>query len=150
MFESSVDDVASSDVAALAASLLALTRDAVLGGDLASAQAVVAATQRVVNAMTAIQALGIEAWSRRTREDIAADTAQWGAVNPGRAYPGPRDEHEFMDSELAPLLHVAPRTAQRTYELARTLCAVLPSTWAAMRPETSSPTAPGPSPRRCR
>ena len=133
MFESSVDDVASSDVAALAASLLALTRDAVLGGDLASAQAVVAATQRVVNAMTAIQALGIEAWSRRTREDIAADTAQWGAVNPGRAYPGPRDEHEFMDSELAPLLHVAPRTAQRTYELARTLCAVLPSTWAAMR-----------------
>ena len=38
-----------------------------------------------------------------------------------------------MDAELAPVLHVAPRTAQRTYETARTVCAVLPATWAAMR-----------------
>ncbi len=38
-----------------------------------------------------------------------------------------------MDCELAPVLHVAPRTAQRTYETARTVCAVLPATWAAMR-----------------
>ena len=36
-------------------------------------------------------------------------------------------------AELAPVLHVAPRTAQRTYETARTVCAVLPATWAAMR-----------------
>ena len=102
-------------------------------GDLASAQAVVAATQRVLNAVSAVQVLGIEAWSRRTGEGIAADRAAWGAAHPGRAYPGPRDEHEFMDCELAPVLHVAPRTAQRTYEMARTVCAVLPATWAAMR-----------------
>ena len=38
-----------------------------------------------------------------------------------------------MDCELAPVLHVAPRTAQRAYEMARTVCAVLPATWAAMR-----------------
>ena len=38
-----------------------------------------------------------------------------------------------MDCELAPVLHVAPRTAQRTYETARTVCVVLPATWAAMR-----------------
>ena len=36
-------------------------------------------------------------------------------------------------AELAPVLHVAPRTAQRTYDTARTVCAVLPATWAAMR-----------------
>ena len=104
-----------------------------LGGDLASAQAVVAATQRVLSAVSAVQVLGIEAWSRRTGEDLAADRAAWGAAHPGRGYPGPRDEHEVMDAELAPVLHVAPRTAQRTYETARTVCAVLPATWAAMR-----------------
>ena len=133
MFESGVDEVAVTDVAALATTLLGLTAEDVLGGDLASAQAVVAATQRVLNAVSAVQVLGIEAWSRRTGEELAADRARWGAVQPGRPYPGPRDEHEFMDSELAPVLHVAPRTAQRTYEAARTLCAVLPVTLAAMR-----------------
>ena len=66
MFESSVDEVAAGDVAGLAAALLGLTARDVLGGDLASAQAVVAATQRVLNAVSAVQVLGIEAWSRRT------------------------------------------------------------------------------------
>ena len=133
MFESSVDEVAAAEVAALATALLGLSREEVLGGDLASAQAVVAATQRVLSAVSAVQVLGIEAWSRRTGEDLAADRAAWGAAHPGRGYPGPRDEHEVMDAELAPVLHVAPRTAQRTYETARTVCAVLPATWAAMR-----------------
>ena len=133
MFESSVDEVAAGDLAGLAAALLGLSARDVLGGDLASAQAVVAATQRVLNAVSAVQVLGIEAWARRTGEGIAADRAAWGAAHPGRAYPGPRDEHEFMDCELAPVLHVAPRTAQRAYEMARTVCGVLPATWAAMR-----------------
>ena len=93
----------------------------------------VAAAQKVINAASAVQLLGIEAWSRRAGEDIAADHAQWAAAHPGRPYPGPRDEHEFMDADLAPVLHVAPRTAQRTYDTARTLCALLPATLAAMR-----------------
>ena len=38
-----------------------------------------------------------------------------------------------MDADLAPVLHVAPRTAQRTYDTARTVCALLPATLAAMR-----------------
>ncbi len=38
-----------------------------------------------------------------------------------------------MDADLAPVLHVAPRTAQRTYDTARTVCALLPGTLAAMR-----------------
>ncbi len=66
MFESSVDEVAAGDLAGLAAALLGLTARDVLGGDLASAQAVVAATQRVLNAVSAVQVLGIEAWARRT------------------------------------------------------------------------------------
>ena len=87
----------------------------------------------MINAVSAVQLLGIEAWSRRAGEEIAADRARWQAVNPGRAYPGPADEHEFMDADLAPVLHVAPRTAQRTYDTARTVCALLPGTLAAMR-----------------
>ena len=75
MFESSVGEVAAGDVAGLAAALLGLSAREVLGGDLASAQAVVAATQRVLSAVSAVQVLGIEAWSRRSGEDIAADRA---------------------------------------------------------------------------
>ena len=133
MFDVPVGEVAGADVAALAATLLALSEQELLGSDVEAAQAVVAAAQRVINAVSAVQLLGIEAWSRRAGEEIAADRARWQAVNPGRGYPGPADEHEFMDADLAPVLHVAPRTAQRTYDTARTVCALLPGTLAAMR-----------------
>jgi hypothetical protein len=133
MFEIGVDEVAGADVAALAAALLSLSERELLGGDIEAAQAVVAATQRVLNAVSAVQLLGIEAWSRRSAEQIATDQTEWAALHPGRSYPGPRDEHEFMDADLAPVLHVAPRTAQRTYDTARTVCALLPATLAAMR-----------------
>ena len=83
MFESSVDEVAAGDLAGLAAALLGLTARDVLGGDLASAQAVVAATQRVLNAVSAVQVLGIEAWARRTGEDIAARPGGVGCGAPG-------------------------------------------------------------------
>jgi hypothetical protein len=133
MFEVGVDEVAGTDVAALAATLLGLGSADLLASDLPAAQAVVAATQKVINALSAVQLLGIEAWSRRAGEQIAADHAEWAAINPGRSFPGPRDEHEFMDADLAPVLHVAPRTAGRTYDTARTVCALLPATLAAMR-----------------
>ncbi len=133
MFEVPAGEVAGADVAALAATLLGLSSADLLGSDVEAAQAVVAAAQRVINAVSAVQLLGIEAWSRRAGEEIAADRARWQAVNPGRGYPGPADEHEFMDADLAPVLHVAPRTAQRTYDTARTVCALLPATLAAMR-----------------
>jgi hypothetical protein len=131
MFEVGVDEVAGADVAALAATLLGLGSVDLLASDLPAAQAVVAATQKVINALSAVQLLGIEAWSRRAGEAIAADRTQWAAAHPGRSYPGPRDEHEFMDADLAPVLHVAPRTAGRTYDTARTVCPLLPVTLAA-------------------
>ena len=88
MFESSVGEVAVADVAALAAALLGLTAGEVLGGDLASAQAVVAATQRVLNAVNAVQVLGIEAWARRTGEELAADRASLGCGASGAGLSG--------------------------------------------------------------
>ena len=94
MFESSVDEVAAGDLAGLAAALLGLSARDVLGGDLASAQAVVAATQRVLNAVSAVQVLGIEAWSRRTGGGHRGGPGGGAAAHPGRSYPGPRDEHE--------------------------------------------------------
>jgi len=135
-------------VAGLAATVLGLSAQDVLGGDLTSAQSVVAA-QRVLNAVAAVQLLGIEAWSRRTGEDIAADRAAWGAAHPGRPCPGPRDEHEFMDAELAPVLHVAPRTAQRTYETARTVVRCCRPPGRRCAPVTWSRPGPRRSPRRC-
>src|SRR4051812_5092749 len=133
MFESNVDELAAADLTALATTLLGLSEQELLGSDIEAAQAVVAATQRVLSAVSAVQLLGVEAWSRRAGEQIAADRTQWAAAHPGRSYPGPRDEHEFMDADLAPVLHVAPRTAGRTYDTARTVCALLPVTLAAMR-----------------
>ncbi len=90
MFEIPVGEVAGADVAALAAALFGLSEGELLGSDVEAAQAVVAAAQRVINAVSAVQLLGIEAWSRRAGEEIAADRARWQAVNPGRGYPGPR------------------------------------------------------------
>jgi hypothetical protein len=133
MFEMRAGEVADADLTALATTLLALNQQDLLGCDIEAGQAVVAACQRVLNAVSAVQLLGIEAWSRRSAEQIATDQTEWAALHPGRSYPGPRDEHEFMDADLAPVLHVAPRTAQRTYDTARTVCALLPATLAAMR-----------------
>src|SRR4051812_37919814 len=73
MFEISVDEVAGVDITALATTLLSLSDQDLLFCDIEAAQAVVAATQRVLSAVSAVQLLGIEAWSRRSGEQIAAD-----------------------------------------------------------------------------
>ena len=83
MFESSVDEVAAGDLAGLAAALLGLSAREVLGGDLASAQAVVAATQRVLNAVSAVQVLGIEAWAQADRGGHRGGPGGLGRGAPG-------------------------------------------------------------------
>jgi hypothetical protein len=102
MFEMRAGEVTDADLSALATTLLALGQQDVLGCDIEAGQAVVAACQRLLNAVSAVQLLGVEAGSRRAGEEIAADQAQWAAINPGRSFPGPRDEHEFMDADLPP------------------------------------------------
>ena len=142
-----VEQVRAADVADLAASLLGLGQAELLGVDAESAEALVAATQRVVSAMMAIQALAIEAWGRREGEALTVDKAQWAVlaaermVNPAgvngaqaRLLEGvPKDEHDFMPSYLAPVLRLSPRSAARRYETARVLVGLLPLTLAAMR-----------------
>jgi hypothetical protein len=143
-----MDQVRGTDVADLAASLLALSNSELLRADAESAEAMVAAAQRVISAVTAVQAVAIEAWGRRECEQLSVDKVVWAAmaVANGLANPGgltrarlrlldgvPKDEHEFMPSYLAPVLRLSPRSARRRYETARTLVGWLPQTLAAMR-----------------
>ena len=142
-----MDQVRASDVADLAASLLGRSDAQLLGSDAECAEALVAAAQRVINAVSAVQAVAIEAWGRREGEQLKVDRAQWAAMSAaaGLASTGvngarlrllngvPKDEHDFMPSYLAPVLRLSPRSAARRYETARTLVGSLPVTLAAMR-----------------
>ena len=68
-----MDQVRATDVADLAASLLGRCEVELLGADAESAEAMVAAAQRVISAMTAVQAVAIEAWGRREGEQPAVE-----------------------------------------------------------------------------
>jgi len=150
----SVDQVRATDVGDLAASLLGLCQGELLAADAESAEAMVAGAQRVISAMSAVQAVAIEAWGRREAEQLSVDKVQWAAMsaaaNPGMTNAGlnargvnwarlrlldgvPKDEHDFMPSYLAPVLRLSPRSARRRYESSRTLVGCLPRTLAAMR-----------------
>src|SRR5665647_1930848 len=143
-----MEQVRATDVADLAASLLGRSEAELLGVDAEPAEALVAAAQRVISAMTAVQAVAIEAWGRRECEQLSVDKGEWAALavangltNIGglngarlRLLDGvPKDEHEFMPSYLAPVLRLSPRSARRRYETARVLVGLLPRTLAAMR-----------------
>ncbi len=142
-----VDQVRAADVADLATSLLGLADGELLGVDGQSAEALVAAAQRVISAVTAVRVVAIEAWGRREGEQLRIDKAQWAGLvlaegtNPGginaarrRLQDGvPTDEGDFMGSYLAPVLRLWPRSAARRYESARVLVGLLPATLSAMR-----------------
>src|SRR5450759_4550107 len=143
-----MEQVRATDVADLAASLLGRSEAELLGADVGSAEATVAAAQRVINAMNAVQAVATEAWGRRECEQLSVDKAEWAAmaVANGQTNIGglngarfrlldgvPKDEHDFMPSYLAPVLRLSPRSAGRRYETARVLVGLLPRTLAAMR-----------------
>src|ERR1035437_4643224 len=143
-----MEQVRATDVADLATSLLGRSEAELLGVDAESAEAMVAAAQCVISAMTAVQAVAIEAWGRRECEQLSVDKGEWAALavasgltNIGglngarlRLLDGvPKDEHEFMPSYLAPVLRLSPRSARRRYETARVLVGLLPRTLAAMR-----------------
>jgi hypothetical protein len=68
-----VDQVRATDVADLAAALLGLSEAGLLAADAQSAEAVVAGAQRVISAMTGVQAVAIEAWGRREGEQLSVD-----------------------------------------------------------------------------
>ena len=143
-----MDQVRATDVADLAVSLFGLSDGELLAADAGSAEAMVAGAQRVINAVSAVMAVAIEAWGRRENEALTVDKGAWEAMSDaqGRTKAGglnrarlrmaegvPKDEHEFMPSYLAPVLRLSPRSAARRYEVARTLVGSLPVTLAAMR-----------------
>ena len=143
-----VEQVEATDVADLASLLFGLPEGVLLGVDAECAEGVVAGAQRVINAMSAVMAVGIEAWGRREGEALGVDKAEWEAmadadgrtkagglsrVRLGLAAGVPTDEHDFMPSYLAAVLRLSPRSAARRYEMARTLVGCLPVTLAAMR-----------------
>ena len=93
-----------------------------LAADAGSAEAMVAGAQRVINAMSAVMAVAIEAWGRREGESLSVDKVSWeamsdaqGSTNAGglnrarlRLAEGvPKDEHDFMGSYLAPVLRLS-------------------------------------------
>ena len=142
-----MEQVRATDVADLAASLFGRCEVELLGADsetclapIPTAEAMVAAAQRVISAMTAVQAVAIEAWGRREGEQLSVDKAEWAAMavangltNIGslngarlRLLDGlPKDEDGFMPSYLAPVLRLSPRSARRRYESARTIVGVV-------------------------
>ena len=85
-----MDQVRATDVADLAVSLLALTDIELLRAEAESAEAMVAAAQRVISAMSAVQAVAIEAWGRREGEQLKVDKVAWEAMSAaeGRANAG--------------------------------------------------------------
>jgi len=128
--------------------LLGRSDGELLAADVESAEALVAGAQRVINALSAVMAVAIEAWGRREGEQLSVDKGAWEAMSDaqGRTKAGglnrarlrllegvPKDEHDFMPSYLAPVLRLSPRSAARRYEMARTLVGSLPVTLAAMR-----------------
>ncbi|MGI8716816.1 MAG: DUF222 domain-containing protein, partial [Lapillicoccus sp.] len=132
MFEYTVETVRATAVGPLGTTLLALTDAEILALDDERAEALVVAAQRVINAASAIQAVAIEGRSRLEAEQVAQ--ARAGLTTVERLVSGcPRDEHDFMPSVLAPLLHLSPRSMVPRYMVARTLCQRLPATLAAMR-----------------
>lgn len=123
MFDS-VEQVQTSDPFTLAAALALLTQDDLLALDDRRAEAVVAATQRVINAVSARQSMAIETHARRYeesaerwREEVAAD---------GRRRVPHTSGSQMSASVLAPLLRVAPRTASTRVRHAQVLVTALP------------------------
>ena len=122
MFEdlSTVTDL---EPAALAELVFGLSDEAIAALDLAEAEALVAATQRVVNAVIARQASAVETVARRCDERCEQEAADLAARG-GRPFHTTGDQ--IAAGSLAALLHVAPRTMSSRVARARRLVCALP------------------------
>ena len=118
--EVTVAGVQHADPFALAAALAPLTEDALMTLTADEAECVVAATQRVVNAMAARQAVAVDRYTQHVGEQAA------------NADPGRGDERRVLTDTaamLAPILRIAPRTMVSRIEAAR---------WGGCLPRTSA------------
>ena len=102
-----------------AARLAALADGELLGLGQDEALAVVEVTQALLAATAAVQALAVEAFTRREQEDIDGLRASYRAW--GMCQLGIKDADEVVPSMLAPVLHLAPRTVFTLLDNIRTL-----------------------------
>jgi hypothetical protein len=109
--------------AALAELVFGLSDEQIATLDLAQAEALVAATQRVVNAVAARQASAVETVARRCDERCEQEAADLVARG-GR--PFHTTGEQVAAGSLAALLHVAPRTMASRVARARRLVCALP------------------------
>lgn len=130
----------------LAAPLGALTREDLVAMTAAEAEVVVAATQRLTNALAAVQTAAVTTFADETdrdldryreerRRDFEARRAEAQARGVGfseRWFPIPGEE-QFAAAALAPLLHVSPRTMSSRIHRARRVDHEMTGTWESAR-----------------
>lgn len=125
MFES-VELVEHEDPFVLAAALGDLTLDDIDALTMTQAEAVVVATQRIVNAVTARQSAALDTHAARAEE--RSQRRRQEARDVGRRLP-PASPGLDSAAALAPLLRVAPRTMSARLSDARRLVNALPTTF---------------------
>ena len=137
-----VASVREADPFALAAGLSTLSLEDLVALSADEAESVVAATQRVINAMAARQAAAVDTFAARVDEDLQRHHAELMADLDARAVAtGAADRPPRMvvvpgcgqvaASMLAPVLRVAPRTMATRMRRAGELIEDLPRTYAA-------------------
>ena len=97
----------------------------VSGLDMAELAGVVLAAQRVVNAASAVQAVGLAGIA--ARDEVRARTGRWVAVDRGAGFVG-----EFAAVSVAPMLGLTSRGAEERVRTAAGLVSRLPGVLAAM------------------
>ena len=125
MFEN-VESVEREDPFVLAAALADLGLEEISALPMNQAEAVVVATQRIVNAVTARQSAALDTHAARAEE--RSQRRRQEARGDGRRLP-PASPGLDSAAALAPLLHVAPRTMSSRLSDARRLVNALPSTF---------------------
>jgi hypothetical protein len=111
--------------------LAELSDDALLGLDEGEALAVIEISQAALASLAAVQALSIEAFTRR--EQDRTDLLRSQARAPGRSVRDCKDAHEVVPAMLAPVMHLAPRTMANVLRETQLLVNELPTTLALAR-----------------
>lgn len=141
-----VDAVMEREPFELAASLAALTRDDLVTMSASEAEVVVVATQRLSNALAAVQVAAVTTYADRVDEDLDRHREErrrdfeerrdrellTGRSFTERWFPIP-GEQAFAAAALAPLLHLSPRTMSTRINRARRMDHEMSGTWASAR-----------------
>ena len=133
MFELGVEQARRMPMGVVAAMLDDLGAGEIAGVSAGTAEAMILAGQRVINAASAIQAQAIVALATREREEQDALVAEAQAAGLPKAACQRVNEWEFLGDRIAPLLSMTGRGADTRVELAFELSRRLPRTFAVMR-----------------